>query len=150
MEAQLTPDQPGPSRIGAKLTSSKSRYRQPAYSMARCRAFGPPKNGDLGPAVVIELLDPSIAGGLPILENLGRFRHGGSKALPAGPAYLDDFVLHIAVIPAQKSGDLLYREATNQHVAQLDQFRIRPLFGGVLIILGVGPARASDRGANQA
>ena len=44
--------------------------------------------------------------------------------LTAGPAYFDDFVLDVVVIPAQKTRDLLDREAAHEHVAQLVQLRI--------------------------
>jgi hypothetical protein len=61
-----------------------------------------------------------------------RFRHVGPRArLTAGPAYFDDLVLDIAVIPAQKSRDLLHRKAAHEHVAKLGQLRIRPFPCGV-------------------
>jgi hypothetical protein len=39
----------------------------------------------------------------------------------AGPAHLRNLVSNFAVIPAQKSRDLRYREAAHKHVAQLGQ-----------------------------
>jgi hypothetical protein len=48
------------------------------------------------------------------------FHAGGRATLAAGPAYLNDDVLDVAVISSQKTRDLLYREAAYEHVAQLD------------------------------
>ena len=66
-------------------------------------------------------------------QNCGE-RAGGNNAHPplngspllAGSAYLHDLVPDLAVVPAQKSRDLLYREAAHKHVAQLGQLRVRP------------------------
>jgi 4'-phosphopantetheinyl transferase len=53
-----------------------------------------------------------------LLANAGVASQGRSSA-PAGPAYLDDFVSDIAVVPSQKARDLLYREAAHELVARL-------------------------------
>ena len=71
--------------------------------------------------------------------------------LTAGPAYFDDFVLDVVVIPAQKTRDLLDREAAHEHVAQLVQLRIRPFpLYGRRFGVRAGRLWIEDRGADQA
>ena len=71
--------------------------------------------------------------------------------LTAGPAYFDDFVLDVVVIPAQKTRDLLDREAAHEHVAQLVQLRIRPFpLHGRRFVVRADRLRIEDRGADQA
>ena len=71
------------------------------------------------------------------------------------PAHLRNLVSQLAAIPAQKARDLLDREAAQEHIAQLTQFRIRPLFAGsdgrlFVLGLGLGRLRIEDQCANQA
>jgi hypothetical protein len=57
------------------------------------------------------------------------------------------------VASAQKSRDLLYREAAHKHVAQLGQLRVRPFpfrVSGRLFVLNSGALRIDYRGANDA
>jgi hypothetical protein len=78
------------------------------------------------------------------LIRIPRYILATEAALAAGPSYLDDLVLDIAVIPAQKTRDLLYREAAYEHVAQLDQLHIRTFFGGAVgrpVVASVGQMR---------
>ena len=95
-----------------------------AYSIAVLGANGPHRNRCALP-------------GFPLHGRPGRATkcrdHGEPGAVPtrwpqsqltAGPAYFDDFVLNVVVIPAQKTRDLLDREAAHEHVAQLVQLRI--------------------------
>jgi hypothetical protein len=59
------------------------------------------------------------------------FKVGDGAALSAGPAHVRNLFAHLALVPAQNSRDLLYREAAQEQVAQLGQLRIRPLPDGV-------------------
>jgi hypothetical protein len=71
--------------------------------------------------------------------------------LTACLAYFYDFVLDVVVIPAQKTRDLLDREAAHEHVAQLVQLRIRPFpLYGRRFVVRAGRLRIEDRGADQA
>jgi hypothetical protein len=73
--------------------------------------------------------------------------------LTAGPPDLRNLVPDLAVIPAQKSRDLLDREAAHEHIAQLGQLRIRPFpfrVHGRLFVLNGGALRIDDRGPNNA
>jgi hypothetical protein len=74
-------------------------------SLPRVRAC---EDGDLSPSVVIEFRYPPVAREFPLLEDLGGLSHGGGgTALAAGPSYLDHLVPDLAMIPAQKSRDLV-------------------------------------------
>jgi hypothetical protein len=89
--------------------------------------------------------------GIPFIS---RLLVKGSRVRPissTGPADLRDLVPDLAVTPAQKSRDLLYREAAHEHVAQLGQLRIRPFPAGVPArwFLSLGPLRIDDERANQ-
>jgi hypothetical protein len=57
------------------------------------------------------------------------------------------------MVPAQKSCDLLNREAKHKHVAQLGQLRVRPFpfrVRGRLFVINSGALRIDDRGPNDA
>jgi hypothetical protein len=57
----------------------------------------------------------------------------------------------VVVIPAQKTRDLLDREAAHEHVAQLVQLRIRPFpLYGRRFGVRAGRLWIEDRGADQA
>jgi hypothetical protein len=74
-------------------------------------------------------------------------------ALSAGPAHLRNFVPDLAVVPAQNSRDLLYREAAQEQVAQLGQLRIGPFPPGVRgrrFVLNRGAVGIDDGGPNDA
>jgi len=74
-----------------------------------------------------------------------------STGLTASPAYLGHLLSDIAVIPAQKSRDLIYRQAMHEHVAQLKHFLIRPFLGDVRarrLGISVGALRIEDQGAD--
>jgi hypothetical protein len=71
---------------------------------------------------------------------------------PASPPHLRNFIPDLAVIPTQKSRDLLYREPAHKHVAQLGQLRIRPFSSGVhgwRFVLNPGPLRIDDERADH-
>ena len=88
---------------------------------------------------------------LRAIFSAGRLNCG--PRLTAGPAYFDDFVLDVVVIPAQKTRDLLDREAAHEHIAQRVQLPIRPFPAGVhgrRFIVRLGPPWIKDRGAYQA
>ena len=67
--------------------------------------------------------------------------------LSAGPAHLGDFVSDFAMIPAEPPRDLVYRDATNEHLAQRVHLRIRPLSAGIhgqRFVICLGPPRIED------
>src|SRR5260370_41842676 len=74
------------------------------------------KDGDFATTIIVKPFDPPAAGEFPILKNPCRFRIGRGRHT-AGPADLDDLVLDLAMIPAQKTRDLLYREAAQAAAA---------------------------------
>jgi hypothetical protein len=67
-----------------------------------------------------------------------------SNLLPAGPPHLSDFVADLDFIPAQPPRDLVYRDATNEHLAQRVHLRIRPLSAGQRFVICLGPPRIED------
>jgi hypothetical protein len=77
----------------------------------------PGKDRYLHAAVVIDVLNPLITWRNPIPEHLRRLRVANRATSTAGPAYLSDLAPDIATIPSQKMRDLLYRKATQEHVA---------------------------------
>src|SRR4051812_851210 len=65
----------------------------------------------------------------------------------AGPAHLGDFLADLDFIPAQPPRDFLYRDATNEHLAQSVHLRIRPLSAGIhgqRFVICLGPPRIED------
>jgi hypothetical protein len=81
------------------------------------------------------------------------FKVGDGAALSAGPAYFRNLSPDVAVVPAQNSRDLLYREVAYKQLAQLGQVRIGPFPPGVRgrrVVLNRGAVRIDDRGPNEA
>src|SRR4051812_46987769 len=86
----------------------------------------------------------------PLTQVPAAFKVGDGAALSAGPARVRNLFADLALVPAQNSRDLLYREAAQEQVAQLGQLRIRPFFLGAWRSVPYrGAWRIDDRGPND-